>query len=104
MVKTKTNFMITINAGLLVGFLCFSINAFANNGSVPVNQQSQLDINKPQKGQSMQQIEAQFGPPVKEEDAVGEPPISRWQYAKFTVYFEYDKVIHAVAHRTQEPY
>ena len=36
---------------------------------------------------------------VSIEAAVGEPPISRWVYADFVVFFEYDRVIHAVIKR-----
>jgi hypothetical protein len=32
--------------------------------------------------------------------AVGEPPISRWVYPQFVVYFEGSYVIHAVARRS----
>jgi hypothetical protein len=28
--------------------------------------------------------------------AVGEPPISRWEYTGYTVYFEHDLVLHSV--------
>ena len=31
--------------------------------------------------------------------AVGEPPITRWEYRNMIVYFEYDRVIHAVMKR-----
>jgi hypothetical protein len=30
---------------------------------------------------------------------VGDPPISRWVYDHFTVYFEYDKVLHSVVNK-----
>jgi len=38
-------------------------------------------------------------PEVSKKAAVGDPPISRWEYADFTVYFEYDRVVHAVLKR-----
>jgi hypothetical protein len=31
--------------------------------------------------------------------AVGEPPISSWEYPGMVVFFEYDRVIHAVMKR-----
>jgi hypothetical protein len=44
-------------------------------------------------------VEAKYGAPQSRKPAVGDPPISRWDYPKFVVYFEYDRVIHAVIKR-----
>jgi hypothetical protein len=54
---------------------------------------------KPSRGMTQERVEAMFGAPQSREAAVGEPPITRWHYAGFVVYFEYDKVIHAVSKR-----
>ena len=54
---------------------------------------------KPTRGMTQAQVRAAFGSPENEVPAVGEPPISRWNYAGFVVFFEYDRVIHAVAKR-----
>jgi hypothetical protein len=54
---------------------------------------------RPARGTSMTRVEAEFGPPSSQQDAVGEPPITRWDYPSFVVYFEYQYVIHAVARR-----
>ncbi len=53
----------------------------------------------PTNGQSKTDIETDFGPPTQKHPAVGEPPISRWEYADFSVYFEYDLVLFSVLHR-----
>jgi hypothetical protein len=50
----------------------------------------------PRNGLSMTQVRQQFGDPAQEVPAVGEPPISRWEYTGYTVYFEDDLVLHAV--------
>jgi len=50
----------------------------------------------PARGQSMAAVERQFGPPAERFAAVGQPPITRWVYPGFVVYFEYDHVVHAV--------
>jgi hypothetical protein len=52
---------------------------------------------KPKRGVTMTQVEAKFGAPVTKHDAVGAPPITRWDYASFSVFFERDRVIDAVA-------
>ena len=54
---------------------------------------------RPRSGQSKEQVEARFGQPTRMTAAVGDPPISRWEYPAFVVYFEYDHVIHAVPRR-----
>jgi len=54
---------------------------------------------KPKRGMTQANVEAQFGAPQSRRAAVGDPPISRWEYANFVVFFEYDKVIHAVTKR-----
>jgi hypothetical protein len=52
------------------------------------------------RGLSMEQVEARYGVPAERIGAVGQPPISRWVYPQFVVYFEGQFVIHAVARRT----
>ena len=54
---------------------------------------------KPTRGMTQDRVRAVYGSPQSQEAAVGEPPISRWHYAGFVVYFEYDRVIHAVTKR-----
>ena len=44
-------------------------------------------------------VESTFGAPAAVKAPVGDPPITRWEYANFVVFFEYDKVIHAVRKR-----
>ena len=53
-------------------------------------------ITLPGRGMTMEQVEAKFGPPRERLPSVGEPPITRWVYDDFTVYFEYEYVIDAV--------
>ena len=54
---------------------------------------------KPTRGMSQATVEANYGAPQSTRAAVGDPPISRWEYADFVVFFEYDKVIHSVTKR-----
>lgn len=54
---------------------------------------------KPTRGMSQERVAAQYGEPQARRSPVGDPPISSWEYANFIVYFEYDKVIHAVSKR-----
>ena len=54
---------------------------------------------RPTRGMSTTSVEQQFGQPEQQFDAVGEPPISRWVYADFVVFFEDNTVIHSVVPR-----
>ena len=61
--------------------------------------------NLPARGMSMAQVEARFGAPSERLDPRGGqkrqwPTINRWTYPGFVVYFERDKVIDAVAIRS----
>lgn len=58
-----------------------------------------VGLERPVRGDSMAQVEAGFGAPEQVVPAVGQPPITRWVYPDFTVYFEGDRVLHAVARR-----
>lgn len=58
----------------------------------------------PKRGETKAQVEARFGAPGQRVDPVGgdhprRPAIHRWVYPKFTVYFERDRVIHAVVNK-----
>ena len=57
---------------------------------------------RPKPGMSMTAVESSYGAPAERHPAVGganaqQPPITRWDYPAFSVYFEHDRVIHAVA-------
>ena len=59
-------------------------------------------VETPGKGMSMGAVEQRFGAPSQKHGAVGggnahQPPITRWDYAGFSVFFERDLVIHSVA-------
>ncbi len=54
---------------------------------------------KPTRGMTRDSVEANFGSPQSTTAAIGDPPISRWDYADFVVFFENERVIHAVTKR-----
>jgi hypothetical protein len=54
-------------------------------------------VARPDRGLTMGAVEAKFGAPQDRHAAVGKPAITRWDYAGFSVFFENDRVIHAVA-------
>ena len=56
-------------------------------------------VQRPASGMKADQIESSFGAPDSKIAEVGVPPISRWVYPAYTVYFEHDRVITTVVHR-----
>jgi len=53
----------------------------------------------PARGSTMKHVRAKLGEPKHIIPAVGDPPITRWVYDQFTVYFEHNRVIDSVKHR-----
>ncbi len=51
---------------------------------------------RPNRGSSMAAVQGRYGEPTNRHSAVGNPPITRWDYPQFAVYFEHDRVLHAV--------
>jgi hypothetical protein len=56
----------------------------------------QSDVATPTRGMTMDEVSGKFGTPASKVPAVGKPPISRWEYPGFVVYFEHEHVIHSV--------
>ena len=50
----------------------------------------------PRNYMTMAAVTEMFGEPENQAPAVGQPPITRWYYPGYTVYFEYDRVITSV--------
>ncbi len=50
----------------------------------------------PKRGSSMDSVRARYGDPVSIHGPIGDPPITRWVYNDFSVFFEYRHVINAV--------
>ena len=63
------------------------------------SQAEHQQMNMPVRGMNKDQVRAQFGEPNEIIPAVGEPPISRWVYNGYTVYFENSYVIQSVVNR-----
>lgn len=57
-------------------------------------------VTLPGRGMNMTQVEEKFGPPLHKLPEVGDPPIIRWVYPNYTVYFEYQFVINSVLNST----
>ena len=92
----------SFSLSLAVGLTAFIIGAHAGTARsetiVTDDQVSVIpsDVARPGPGMTMQKVEEKFGAPAERHPAVGTPAITRWDYQNFSVFFENDRVIHAV--------
>jgi hypothetical protein len=97
-----------ILAALLAG--C-AVAGSALADTVVVNDQVQVresQVERPKRGLTMSEVEKHFGAPVTRHPTVGggsprTPPITRWDYSGFSVFFEGDRVIHSVVTEAPAP-
>jgi hypothetical protein len=96
------------SAPLLATLLLAATSAHADSFDVRKNAASGHRSDLPHRGLSMSQVEQRYGAPVAKlptagGDAPRHPPINRWRYNGFTVYFERNRVIHSVVDTASEP-
>ena|SRR5579862_677936 len=94
----KSSFPLTLAVGL-AAILCAGHLSTARSETIVTDDQLSVvssDIARPSRGMTMQKVEAKFGAPAERHAAVGTPAITRWDYQNFSVFFENDRVIHAV--------
>jgi hypothetical protein len=63
----------------------------------------QTEVPHPKRGMSMAEVQTHFGEPRERHPTVGTPPITRWDYDNFAVFFEKDLVIDAVVPGATSP-
>ena len=84
----------------LIFMLFFSFSAHADVLLIDrVEAKSSFDV--PKKSATMNQVRAQYGDPISESAPVGEPPITRWVYPDYVVYFEHQHVITTVLKKSK---
>jgi hypothetical protein len=88
---------VLVAIGLALGL--GSASTFAQNLQMADPPSAQAPAPTPSRGMSMAQVEQRFGSPTERFAPVGQPPITRWVYPGFVVYFEHQHVVHAVASR-----
>ena len=89
------------SAPLLATVLMAATAAHADTFDVRSSAARSSRADMPQRGMTMAQVERAYGAPVDKlptagGDAPRHPPINRWRYNGFTVYFERSRVIHSV--------
>ena len=85
-------YRILLLAAMFAGSLAGAETIAVDNGIAV----KESDVATPSRGMTMDQVATKFGTPVTKVPAVGKPPISRWEYTGFVVYFEANYVIHSV--------
>ena len=84
-------------AFLAAATLCALSTAYAESLIIEnIDTSSASLTQRPNRGMSMDTVESKWGAPDVKRAAIGEPPIARWEYSTFVVYFENRNVIHAV--------
>jgi hypothetical protein len=77
--------------------LCASMPATADTLIIEGLDNARATVSqRPGRGLSMETVVATWGHPKSKRSPVGDPPITTWEYPGFVVYFEYERVIHAV--------
>ena len=92
------------NAVVLFALLASAAGAASAETLLVQRVQEENAAAMPSRGMTMSQVEARFGAPSQRLDPRGGqkrawPTINRWTYPAFTVYFEQNRVIDAVANQ-----
>ncbi|MFC6635578.1 hypothetical protein [Microbulbifer taiwanensis] len=76
--------------------LLFSLGTQAETLEVPVGAQGDHAMVEQVRGLKKDEVNSRLGEPIGIQGPVGEPAITRWEYADFYVYFEWDVALHTV--------
>ena len=93
---------------VLLALLATAASAAASAETLLVQRvKEEQSMTLPARGMTMAQVEARFGAPASRLEPRGGqkrawPTINRWSYPAFTVYFEKNRVIDAVANKSGE--
>jgi len=92
-----TRMVLTLMLTLIIGLAPFGLLSADVLLIEEVRQAERMDV--PDNGMSMDAVRARFGDPANKSAAVGDPPITRWDYDSWSVYYEYSLVLFTVLHR-----
>ena len=93
------------NLGITLLFLFLLVPVMTSADTLLIDSISQTPANsadgilRPVRGMSMLQVEHKYGAPSNKLTAVGDPPITRWNYPHYSVYFEYQLVLTSVVNQ-----
>ncbi|SHE51712.1 hypothetical protein SAMN04487965_0062 [Microbulbifer donghaiensis] len=84
----------TLAAGTVT--LLLTVGVQAETIEIPVGAQGGDTHVEQVRGLKKDEVTARLGEPVSIQGPIGDPAISRWEYADFYVYFEWETVLHTV--------
>jgi len=93
MTRTVLALVLAILAGFSVSGVLFADVLLIEE----VRQAGNMDV--PVNGMTTGEVRARYGEPATAHAPVGDPPITRWDYGQWSVYFEYDIVLFTVLHK-----
>lgn len=91
--------LLAATLALAVAPLLMPASAHAETLRMKVQQEQAMNL--PRRGMTMAEVKRVYGAPLRVLPTRGgsskfQPPIHRWEYAQYVVYFEYTHVIHSV--------
>ncbi len=99
--RTVFTLLLSSTVATAASTITMTPSAQAEQIVIPVGTQAATStLDRPTQGMSGHDVIAQFGEPISSSQAVGTPPITHWEYEAFSVYFEFDRVIHTVLKKT----
>lgn len=93
----------TVHSAIAVAFVGMALATAQAQNLQMTGTQAASRAGVPSRGATMAQVEQRYGAPATRLAAVGQPPITRWVYPSFVVFFEGNIVIHAVASSAAQP-
>ena len=96
MAKPKASLASSLLLAMAISFVPV---ASAQNLDMQGTSGARQDSTRPSRGMTQERVESAYGSPVSRRAPVGDPPITRWEYSDFVVFFEHDRVIHSVDKR-----
>lgn len=81
---------------ILILTILLSTALQADTLNIPGHFESSSSLVMPKRGINMDAVLEQFGEPDRRIEAVGEPPITEWDYGNFRVFFEHHIVLHSL--------
>lgn len=88
---------------ILIALICFGVGTLARAETLLIERTAKAQsMATPKRGSMMDAVRAQYGEPSSVHGPVGQPPITRWDYPAFAVYFEHQHVINSVLHKSHD--
>jgi len=96
----KTTVTLLILLSISPAFLHADVLLLEGISKEPAN--SKNGVPRPTQGMTANTVKEKWGIPKGVTEPVGNPPIHRWEYEKFYVFFENEHVIHSVFKKPKE--